>query len=191
MITITQEKLKKIFPNISSQKNVLYTNAFNEVFPKYSIDTVRRVSAFLGQIAVESAELKYDKELPSKYNKREPKNKSEPTGMLYEGRKDLGNVYQGDGPKYIGRGIIQLTGRANYENMSKLLNIDLTNQPELACDPIIATKIACEYFKQRNLLDLADKWELEKITEKVNGRAKLGLQERVKYSERALKILSE
>jgi putative chitinase len=191
MITLTQEKLKKIYPNVKPDKCALYVDALNTVLPQYSIDTVRRVSAFLGQIGVESGELKYDKELPSKYNKKDPLDKLEPTGTLYEGRKQLGNTQVGDGPKFIGRGILQLTGRANYENMTKKLGIDLLNNPELACDPIVSTKIACEYFKERNLLAFADKWDLDTITEKVNGKLKLHHEMRVQYSERALKILSE
>jgi putative chitinase len=166
-------------------------DAFNTVLPKYSIDTIRRISAFLGQIAVESGELKFDKELPSKYNKVNVNDPKEAVGTLYEGRKNLGNIQKGDGPKYIGRGILQLTGRANYENMSKKLNIDLVNTPDLACDAVISTKIACEFFKEKGLLALADNWDLEKITERVNGRAKLHHELRVKYSERALKFLSE
>lgn len=191
MINITESQLKTIFPNVKKDKCALYTKAFNEVLPAYSMDTVRRVAAFLGQIAVESGELKYDKELPSKYNKKDPKNGLEPTGSLYEGRKNLGNDQIGDGPKFIGRGILQLTGRQNYTIMSKKLGIDLVSNPELACDPVVSTKIACEYFKANGLLDLSDKWNLELITERVNGKAKLHLKERMEYSERALKVLSE
>lgn len=187
---LTIEKLQKIFPRANSKKVEFYVNAFNKVLPLYGIDTPKRISAFLGQIAVESGELRYDKELPSKYNKKDPKDANEPTGTLYEGRKNLGNTNPGDGPKYIGRGILQLTGRANYENMAKKLSVDLTNNPELACDPEVSVKIACEYFKQRNLLPLADVWDIEKITEKVNGKAKLHLKQRIEYSEKALKILS-
>lgn len=191
MIHLNQSKLKQIFPNVSTEKCQKYVNAFNEVFPIYGLINEKRISAFLGQIAVESGELKYDKELPSKYNKKDPKDIKEPTGTLYEGRKNLGNNQPGDGPKFIGRGILQLTGRSNYESMSRKLNIDLINNPELACDPVISVKIACEYFKERGLLELADAWNLEKITERVNGRAKLHHEQRVRYSELALKILSE
>jgi putative chitinase len=190
MIKITEVQLKTIFPNIRSDKCILYTKAFNEVLPTYSMDTINRMAAFLGQIAVESGELKYDKELPSKYNKKIPSDPLEPTGTLYEGRLALGNKKPGDGPKFIGRGILQLTGRANYVNMSKKLGINLETNPELACDPVISTKIACEYFKERGLLELADRWDLDKITEKVNGKAKLHHSQRVVYSERALKVLS-
>jgi len=73
--------------------------------------------------------------------------------------------------------------------MSKILGVDLVNNPELACDPEISTKIACEYFKKRGLLELADEWNLDEITKRVNGTAKLHHDIRVKYSEKALEIL--
>jgi putative chitinase len=187
---ITEQQLKKIYPNIKADKLKVYTDAFNKVFPAYGINTPRRIAAFLGQVGVESGELRYDKELASKYNKKDVTNPYESIGTLYEGRKNLGNIQSGDGPKYIGRGILQLTGRTNYTNMSKKIGIDLVDNPELACDPEISTKIACEYFKERGLLDLADKWNLDEITRRVNGNAKLHHDLRVQYSERALKTLS-
>jgi putative chitinase len=190
MTQLNQNQLKEIYPNIKADKCEAYVNAFNAVFPKYNIDTPKRIAAFLGQVGVESGELKYDKELPSKYNKKDVNDPLEPTGTLYEGRKQLGNNQIGDGPKFIGRGILQLTGRANYESMSKKLGVDLINNPELACNAVISTMIACEYFKERGLLELADVWNLDKITEKVNGKLKLHHDMRVKYSERALKTLS-
>ena len=186
---ITEIQLKKIYPSIKKDKLELYVKAFNNVFPSYGINTPRRIAAFLGQVGVESGELRYDKELASKYNKKDPNNRFESVGTLYEGRKNLGNTQVGDGPKFIGRGILQLTGRANYENMSKVLGIDLVNNPELACDPEVSTKIACEYFKKRGLLELADEWNLDEITRRVNGTAKLHHDIRVKYSETALKTL--
>lgn len=187
---ITEQQLKKIYPNIKADKLKVYTDAFNKVFPAYDINTPRRIAAFLGQVGVESGELRYDKELASKYNKKDPSNPYESVGTLYEGRKNLGNTQSGDGPKFIGRGILQLTGRANYTSMSKKIGIDLVNNPELACEPEVSTKIACEYFKERNLLTLADDWNLEEVTRKVNGNAKLHHDLRVQYSERALKVLS-
>lgn len=187
---ITETQLKKIYPKIKQDKLELYVKAFNNVFPSYGINTARRIAAFLGQVGVESGELRYDKELASKWNKKNVNDPNEPIGTLYEGRKNLGNKLAGDGPKFIGRGILQLTGRSNYENMTKVLGIDLVNNPELACDPEISTKIACEYFKKRGLLELADEWNLDEITRRVNGNAKLHHDVRVKYSENALKILT-
>ena len=190
MTLITLEQLKKIYRNGKEEKLKLYVEAFNQVFPKFQINTPKRIAAFLGQVAVESGELKYDRELPSKWNKKNPKDKAELTGTLYEGRKNLGNNQAGDGPKYIGRGVLQLTGRANYTDMSKKLNRDLVNNPDVACDPIISTEIACQYFKDRKLLEFADTWNLDEITRRVNGNAKLHHDQRVAYSEVALKVLS-
>lgn len=189
MALLTEKQLKEIYKNVSSDKCKLYVEAFNKVLPQYGISSPQRIAAFLGQVGVESGELKYDKELPSKYNKKNPKDKNEPTGTLYEGRKSLGNIIAGDGPKYIGRGILQLTGRANYAAMSKKIGVDILNNPELACAPEVSTKIACQYFADNKLLELADKWDCKTITRRVNGPGMLHLQERINYSERALKVL--
>lgn len=187
---ITEEQLKSIFPNADKKKLADCLAAINLHFPKFNIDTPARIAAWLGQVAVESGELKYMKELPSKYNKKDPKDKNEPIGSLYEGRKNLGNTQSGDGAKYIGRGYLQLTGRANYAEYGKKLGLDLVNKPELAEGADAAVQIACQYFKDRGLLELADKWDLDTITLKVNGRAKLHLKERCEYSEKALKVLT-
>ncbi len=189
MSLITEEQLKKVYRSGNADKIKLYCEAFNKVFPEFGINTPKRIAAFLGQVAVESGELKYDKELPSKWNKKNPKDKSEPTGTLYEGRRNLGNNQPGDGPKFIGRGVLQLTGRANYTDYSKKLGIDLVNNPELAATPEVSVRIACQYFKDRGLLPLADAWNLDEITRRVNGNAKLHLSQRVAYSTAALKVL--
>jgi putative chitinase len=189
MSVITLEQLKKIYQYSPQDKLKLYCEAFNKIFPKYNITTPKRIAAFLGQVGVESGELKYDKELPSKWNKKDPKDPKEPTGTLYEGRKTLGNIMSGDGPKYIGRGLLQLTGRANYTDYSRKIGVDLVKSPELACDPEVATMIACQYFVDRKLLEAADVWDLETITKRVNGLGMLHHDKRVKYSEMALKIL--
>jgi len=188
---ISEEQLKKIYKNCKPDKLKLYCEAFNKVWPEFGINTPKRIAAFLGQVAVESGELKYDKELPSKWNKKNPKDPNELTGTLYEGRKNLGNLQKGDGPKFIGRGVLQLTGRANYTDYSKKLNLDLVNNPELAATPEVSVKIACQYFKDRGLLALADAWNLDEITRRVNGNAKLHLEQRMAYSEVAKKVLEQ
>jgi len=187
---ITDIMLKSIMPSAPIANISMYSEAFSKILPKYKIDTPKRIAAFLGQIAVESGQLKFTKELPSKWNKKNPKDPKEPVGSLYEGRKLLGNNQPGDGPKFIGRGILQLTGRNNYDSFGKKVGEDLISKPELACDPIIATKIACQYFVDKGLLELADVWNLDEITRKVNGNAKLHLIERIAFSERALRILN-
>lgn len=186
---ITEKQLQQIFPRCPVDKVKLFCEAFNDVWPKYAINTPQRIAAFLGQVGVESGELKYDKELPSKWNMKNPKDPKEKVGTLYEGRKPLGNTQAGDGPKFIGRGILQLTGRANYTEYTKKLGIDLVNNPDLAATPQVSTMIACQYFVDRKILDAADKWDLDTVTERVNGRAKLHHEQRVAYSQKALTVL--
>ena len=190
---ITEEQLKKIFPNAKADKVKTYASAFNSELGKYGFQiNKKRLAAFLGQIGVESGELRYDKELRSKWNTLDPKDNSQPTGNAYDGRKaTLGNYVVGDGPKFIGRGIIQITGRYNYNRYGTKLNLPLLDKPELAEDPVVATRIAAEYWNDRNLHSQADAWNLTKITQSVNGAAKLHHDQRVAYSERALKVLNE
>lgn len=75
------------------------------------------------------------------------------TGDAYEGRLDLGNTQVGDGRRYKGRGYIQLTGRANYTDFGKKLNLNLVEKPEMALDPIVASQIFARYFKDRKCVD--------------------------------------
>jgi putative chitinase len=189
MSLLTEEKLKKIFPKAPPDKIKAYGPVFGEACEEMGFNTPKRIAALLGQIGVESGELRYDKELPSVYNKKDPKDKNEPTGTLYECRKLLGNTQAGDGPKFIGRGVLQLTGRENYTLYGKKLGLDLVGNPELACDPKVSVKIACQYFLDRKLHEAADKWDLDTVTLKVNGKAKLHHDKRVAYSEAALKVL--
>lgn len=185
---ITVKSLGQIYKNAKQDKLILYCDAFNKIWPMFGINTPVRIAAFLGQVGVESGELKYDRELPSKWNKKDPKDSKEQTGTLYEGRKNLGNTQLGDGPKFIGRGILQLTGRANYADYSKKLGVDLINNPELACNPEISVKIACQYFVDRNLLTLADAGDIQTITKKVNGTMMLHLEQRFNYSQICMNI---
>jgi len=91
------------------------------------------------------------------------------TGIFYEYRKDLGNINMGDGVKYRGRGYIQLTGRNNYDEYGKKLGIDLVSNPDKALDPLIASQILAQYFKDRAVAIAcnARKWML--VRELVNG----------------------
>lgn len=188
-MTLTEQQLKQIFPNATQDKIKIYSPILLKTCFEMGFNTPNRIAALLGQIAVESGELKYDKELPSQWNKKNPKDPNEPVGSLYENRKTLGNILPGDGPKYIGRGLLQLTGRANYLDYGRKLGIDLIKNPDLACDPAIAVKIACQFFKDRKLDEAADKWDLATVTKRVNGNAMLHHDKRVAYSEKALKVL--
>lgn len=183
---LTSEQLKAIFPRMPKGKEDGWTLALNAAMSKYEINTPRRIAAFLGQIGHESGQLRYDEELRSQWNSE---GKDDPVGSKYEGRKNLGNYVAGDGARFIGRGVLQLTGRANYTSMSQKLQIDLVGHPERAKEPAISALIAGQYWKDRELNRYADLWNLEEITKRVNGKAMLGLEERKSISERALGIL--
>lgn len=124
------------------------------------INTRLRQANFLAQIGHESGSLVYVKELggPSYFAK-------------YEGRKDLGNTQKGDGAKFPGRGLIQVTGRANYAKASQALFGDdrLLNNPEILEQPEWAAKSAVWYWTTRNLNALADADRFTDITKAING----------------------
>jgi putative chitinase len=101
-------------------------------------------------------------------------------GSAYEGRRDLGNTQPGDGPRYKGRGLIQLTGRANYELYGKLLGIDLITSPNTAADPATSLKLSCQFWTQNKLNALADQDNIVAITRKINGGLN-GLGSRTQY----------
>ena len=106
------------------------------------------LAAFLAQVAHESGNFRYIREIwgPT------------PAQRGYEGRRDLGNTQPGDGKRYMGRGYIQITGRANYRRYGKKLGIDLENNPELAEQPDIAARVAVEYWKTDVRPMVGDDW---------------------------------
>jgi putative chitinase len=91
------------------------------------------------------------------------------SGKAYEGRKDLGNTQPGDGVRYKGRGVIQLTGRANYRALGDYLGINLEAQPDLAAMPYVAYQVAAHYWLDRNINADADRDDLEAVTRAING----------------------
>lgn len=88
---------------------------------------------------------------------------------MYEGRQDLGNVQKGDGYKFRGRGLVQLTGRANYTKYGKLIGVDLANDPEKALVPDIAVKILIAYMKTHGCDVWANRGDWQKVRKLVNG----------------------
>ena len=100
-----------------------------------------------------------------------------------------GNTQEGDAAKYKGRGFIQLTGKANYAEFSKLTGLDLVNNPELAANPEVAAKIAVAFYKRRGADKLANVGDLTGAREKVNGGV-IGLEESNTFTEQYMKKLS-
>ncbi len=112
------------------------------------------------------------------------------SGDAYEGRRDLGNTQDGDGRRYKGRGLFQLTGRANYQSYGAALGLDLVGHPELAADPVTSLRIACEFWNRNKLNPFADADDVLAISKIINtghnGSVKPnGLQDRMDYLAKA------
>lgn len=148
--------------------------AMPELATKFGINTPLRQAHFLAQCAHESAGMRTTVEYAS--------------GKEYEGRKDLDNTHPGDGVRYKGRGLIQLTGRANYAAYGKKLGIDLVGHPDLAAAFPAAIETAALYWNDHNLNDAADANDIALITKRINGGLN-GLQSRKALFVKAKKAL--
>lgn len=175
---ITEAHLLRIYPN-ASQRAGVFVPALNRAMQRYRIDSPVRQAAFLAQIGHESGQLKWVKEIwgPTQAQSR------------YEGRKDLGNTEPGDGKRFLGRGLLQVTGRENYRKAGAALGVPLLDKPELLELPEWATTSAAWWWANHGLNDLADAGEFEQITRRINGGLN-GQAERLALWERAKKVLS-
>jgi putative chitinase len=180
---LTDSDLQQIMPRLAKAKRALYLPFINKVMEIYEIDTPLRASAFLAQIAHESAELRYMEEI---WGPTAQQKKYEPPSDL---AKSLGNTEPGDGFRYRGRGPIQITGRANYKKYGDLLGVDLVENPDLAATPQYAFSTAGLFWKLNGLNELADVQDFTTITKRINGGLN-GLQDRRKYYEIAKNTLS-
>ena len=146
--------------------------------PDFEITTPVRLAAFLAQVGHESGGLHWLNEIwgPTAVQAR------------YEGREDLGNTQEGDGFKYRGRGLIQLTGRANYQRASDALATDFIGAPELLAEPDYAVRSAMWFWQSHGLNELADVGQFEHITRIINGGLN-GEGERLALYEVAMEVL--
>jgi putative chitinase len=179
---LTDSDLQQIMPRLPQAKRELYLPFMNKIMEIYEIDTPLRASAFLAQIAHESAELKYTEEI---WGPTAQQKKYEPPGEV---ARRLGNTQRGDGFRYRGRGAIQITGRANYKKYGDLLGVDLVGNPDLAATPQYAFSTAGVFWKLNGLNELADVQDFIAITKRINGGLN-GLAERQKYYEIAKNVL--
>ncbi|VVP19419.1 hypothetical protein PS858_03728 [Pseudomonas fluorescens] len=171
---ITQQQLLQILPNARTQAGV-FVPVLNTAMQRCRIVGAKRVAAFIAQIGHESGQLQSVREIwgPT------------PAQRKYEGQEDLGNTEKGDGSKYRGRGLIQITGRANYAACVEALGVDLISQPELLELPQYAAMSAAWFWKQKGLNDLADKDQFNAITRHINGGLN-GLEDRLDIWARAV-----
>lgn len=129
-------------------------------FPAFGIDaTGFRLAHFMAQTGHETGGYQWLRELwgPT------------PAQRRYEGRRDLGNTRPGDGRLYAGRGLIQLTGRANYARAEAATGLPLVAQPELAAEPANAVWTACVFWRDHRLNALADSDDTLRLTRAING----------------------
>ena len=180
---MTLNQLQQMFPNARSQAGI-FISAINSAMLNRDINTPKRIAAFLAQIGHESAELRYVRELGSdqylsKYD----------TGNL---AARLGNTPEadGDGQRYRGRGLIQITGRGNYLTCSQALFGDdrLLRQPQLLEQPQWACESAAWFWQSNGLNELADKNQFTTITRRINGGLN-GLEDRLQLWARAKAVL--
>lgn len=169
---MTLDELRQIMP-YSAGRAETFLQPLLAAMAEFGISTARRRAAFLAQVAHESGELRYTRELAD--------------GLGYEGRKDLGNTEPGDGPLFKGRGLLQVTGRANYEACGKALNLPLITNPSLLEVPVGACRSAGWTWSTRGLNALADDEAFGTITHKINGGYN-GLDDRLRYWLRARKV---
>jgi putative chitinase len=172
---LTVEQLRACMPNLGPARAAQVLPYLNEAMVEADICTPLRQAAFLAQLAHESGELRYMEELAS--------------GEAYEGRKDLGNTQPGDGPRYKGRGPIQLTGRNNYRRAGQALGVALEEHPELAAHLHTAFRVAGWYWQSHGLNAFADVGAMHRITRLINGGLN-GISYRLAYYERALAALT-
>lgn len=153
------EGLRALGPNGKRAFINELANVAEGILDEYEINTPLRIAHFWAQASHECAGFKTMHEYwgPTAAQKG------------YEGRRDLGNTQPGDGKRFMGRGIFQLTGRANYRAYGNKIGLDLEADPELAADPTNALRLACEYWKAKKLNKLADENNLKAITKKING----------------------
>lgn len=173
---VTDDELRQIMPNCAAAKRADYLPFIQQAMAEFDITSYLRETAFLAQLAHESGELRYMEEIAS--------------GAAYEGRADLGNTQPGDGKRFKGRGPIQLTGRSNYKRYGDLLGLDLVNNPTIAATKEVGFRIAGQFWKLNGLNELADQQQFKTITKRINGGYN-GLDDRIKYYDRAKKVLSK
>jgi len=163
-------KLHGIMPDATDARIQTYLSPLLAGMAQRNIDTPLRQAHFLAQLGHESGGLRFAEELAD--------------GTQYENRADLGNNQPGDGPRFKGRGLIQLTGRTNYSAYGQAIARDLLSNPSVvATNPDLAVDVACWYWETRKLNPPADADDVEAVTRKVNGGLN-GLEDRKGYLRR-------
>ncbi len=176
----------------------------NDTFAKYGIDTLKRQAAFIGQCGHESNSFKVLEEnlhysaqalmrvWPSRFDaltaEKYANNPQAIANKVYGGRADLGNTEEGDGWHFHGRGVIQLTGRSNYQVCGDALGQPFTSQPDLLLEPEWACMSAGWFWNRKQLNLLVENEDWNTMTKRINGGT-LGLDDRINRIHKAMDIL--
>jgi putative chitinase len=178
-MTLSAETLRAAVPNLPLARAQKWAAPLDLAMQGGSINTKLRIAAFLAQVGHESGSFLYTKELggPAYFSK-------------YDGRADLGNTQPGDGAKFCGRGLIQVTGRQNYNTCSMALfgDLRLLSSPELLEQPEWAAKSAVWFWSSRSLNNLADAKRITDLSKRINGGTN-GLDDRLARYNQACSVL--
>lgn len=204
MITVSQ--LKQLLPKNPYVEH--WHHALEQLFPDYDINTPKRMAAFIAQCAHESGGFMVLKEnlnyKPASLRKLFPKyfpndqiaqqycskpNKQEAiANRIYADRMGNGSESSGDGYRFCGRGLIQLTGRSNYQSFADSLEMKIEDVPEYLATFEGAAQSACWFWETNNLNKFADASDILGLTKRINGGT-IGLEDRKKHYEHALHVL--
>ncbi|MDC8004176.1 glycoside hydrolase family 19 protein [Aureisphaera galaxeae] len=201
---ITEENFKKIIPDVSWDRASKFVNLFDTTLPAYGIDTPLRKAHFLAQVAHESGGFKYvvenlnysAKALYGVFRKYFPnmnlanqyaRQPEKIANRVYANRMENGDEASGDGWNYRGRGLIQLTGKANYRMFSEYTQQDFLGQPDLVATPQWALASACWFWKKNNINRYADADDIHMVTKRINGGYN-GLQSRQHFLDEFKKL---
>jgi putative chitinase len=200
---ITQEQLQQLIPG--NQYHAEWCDALNTILPEYGIDTPERVAAFIAQCAHESGNFRILKEnlnyraeslrrvfakyFPSDDIARQYAGKQEQiANRVYGNRMGNGSEQSGDGYRYCGRGLIQLTGKDNYQHFADSLEMNIEEVPEYLETFEGAVQSACWFWETNNLNRWADQRDIVSLTKRINGGV-IGLEDRKKHYQHALEVL--
>lgn len=175
-MAVTRERLLRLAPSANTTIIAGIAERFDQLADGHAVTTRLRICHFLAQAAHETDGFRTLEEYggPAYF-------------IRYEGRRDLGNAQAGDGIRYHGRGIFQLTGRANYRRFGQRLDVDLEAEPERAKEPEISLRVAFAYWGERAVSAAADADDIERVTRLING-GRNGLAERARYLAKAKEI---
>ena len=205
-LILTADSLRHIMPNASEVNILKYLDALKSQLNKFGINTPLRIAYFIAQIAHESGSFKYSSEnlnysakaLRGVFGKYFPtddlaeayaRQPEKIANRVYANRMNNGDEASGDGWRFRGRGLIQLTGRDNYTQCGSELKIDLINHPDLLSDqPNMAVDAAAWFWDRHNLNTYADQDDIKRITKIINGGYN-GLEDREAYLARAKEVL--